>query len=167
MSKNNNTSNFFDAIKNIRSDIVLPKPELPNLEVDTTELEQKWADEVEIRKLQLQKLRQNVNANLNPIVYNLTNSTISFRGKDIPIPPNTNEEALCKVLFTSKNSMKRLWSWDEIVEKWGDDVKDRNQKEVYSTGRRINMRIAQKTMVEDALIVKTKTIRINPKYLSK
>ena len=70
--------------------------------------------------------------------------------------------------FKSKVGMKKLWTWDEISEEWGDRLIEKKRKrEIYNTGRRINLRIAQETTIKDALIVKMKNIQINPKYLPK
>lgn len=166
MSKNNNTSNFFDAIKNIRSDIVLPKPELPNLEVDTTELEQKWAEEAEIRKLQLEALRQQIGTSSGVIAYNQAKSLIMFLGKEIKIQPNTTYEVVCKILFKNKQSMRKVWSWDEIVDIMGDKG-SRKQRSIYDATRYINLKIGMETTIKDVLLVTTKTIQLNPQYISK
>lgn len=93
-----------------------------------------------------------------------------FLGKEIVIPSDTNQESLCKVLFKDKKSMCKVWDWDEMLEKWGDEYtgayEKRDWRKVYDAAREVNQKVAAKTAVEDLLIATAKTVAVNPKYPS-
>lgn len=78
------------------------------------------------------------------------------------ISPNSNESKLCEVVLKNTKSMRKEWSWDEIVEAWGDMSKDQDNTVIYRAGRRINDKVARKTEVKKLFIVTTKTIKVNP-----
>ena len=91
---------------------------------------------------------------------------ISFRDKSIPIPQNTDQESLCRVVFADKNNVTQVWSWDEMLEKWGGNYESKDAwRKVYNAGREVNKKIAIETGVKDLLIVKKHTVTLNPKYL--
>jgi len=92
--------------------------------------------------------------------------TIRFKGKEISIPPDTDQDSLCSVVIVNKKAKKKEWSWDELLEKWGGNYEDKdNWRKVYNAGREINLKVAAETIVKDLLVVRTKTIRVNPKYI--
>jgi len=102
----------------------------------------------------------------SPPSYNETSYTIWFKDKDIPIPPNSNQNSLCKVIFKNKSSLRKEWSWDEMLEKWGGSYEDKEAwRKVYNAGREVNKKVAIETGVKDFLIVKKLTIAVNPNYL--
>ena len=86
-------------------------------------------------------------------------------GKETPIPPNSNMHYLCNVLFKHTNDKKKTWSWDEIVEEWGESAEDYKPRIIHTAGRGVNTKIAMNTTVKDLLIITLKTVQINPKYL--
>lgn len=136
----------------------------------TMEAQQK-AEEAELRRFMLEDYR-NKNSNQSstssnlPPSYDPQTSTISFSDKTIPIPTNTNQNDLCKVIFETKTNMNKQWSWDEMVEEWGGGYTDKDQwRVVYNAGREVNKKVAIETGVKDLFIVKKQTIKLNPKYL--
>lgn len=130
------------------------------------------AEEAELRSLMLEEYR-NKSSNQSstspggsPPSYDPQTSAISFSGKTVPIPTNTNQSELCKVIFENKTSVNREWSWDELLDKWGGGYDDMDQwRIVYNAGREVNKKVAIETGVKDLLIVKKQTIKLNPKYL--
>lgn len=129
------------------------------------------AEETELHRLMLEDYR-NKNSNQSSTAssslpsYDPQTSTISFSDKTIPIPTNTNQSELCKVIFETKTNMNKEWSWDEMVEEWGGGYEDTDQwRVVYNAGREVNKKVAIETGVKDLLIVKKQTIKLNPKYL--
>lgn len=136
----------------------------------TMEVQQK-AEEAELRSFMLEEYRnKNLNQASNPYkllpTYDPRSSIISFSDKTIPIPTNTNQSELCKVIFENKTSVNREWSWDELLDKWGGGYEDTDQwRVVYNAGREVNKKVAIETGVKDLLIVKKRTIKLNPKYL--
>jgi hypothetical protein len=167
MSKDNTkTSNLWDIIKDLKAPVI-PKPEFPEIEIENMdELEAKFAEEAEIRKLQLESLRQQVGTSSGVVIYNPVSSVISFLGKNIKVVPDTTQAAICKLLFKNKSSQNKEWPWDEIVDKMGDEGR-RKKRSIYDAARQLNIKIAAETAVQDVLLVTTKTIQLNPKYLSK
>jgi len=89
---------------------------------------------------------------------------LSFKGKDIFIPGGDQDD-LCQILFKNKASLKRVWSWDEITEKWGGNLNDDNWRKVYNAGREINKKVAIETGIKNLLDVNKKTVNVNPKFL--
>ncbi len=92
--------------------------------------------------------------------------SINFKGKEIQIPQDSNQSGICKAVFKNKSSMNKLWNWDEIVEAWGDKPEPTYWRKVYNAARTINETIATKTTINDLLLITTKTIRVNPSYLT-
>lgn len=130
----------------------------------------KQAEEAEIRRLLLEKLKKEVvfevNSGRQEPSYNPDLSEITFLGKTIPIPPNTDQDDLCRVILQDGKSMSKIWHCDKMLEKWGGNYEGKTRwRKVYSAGREVNQKVAAKTTIEDLLIVKTKTITVNPEYL--
>ena len=132
---------------------------------------QQKAEEGVLRRLMFEEYK---NKNSNQVstsykllpTYDLQSSTISFSDKTIPIPTNTNQSELCKVIFENKTSVNREWSWDELLVKWGGGYEDTDKwRVVYNAGREVNKKVAIETGVKDLFIVKKQTIKLNPKYL--
>jgi hypothetical protein len=101
-----------------------------------------------------------------PPTYNLLSHKVNFAGVEIQIPYNSDQDLLCKTLLKDKASMNKEWSWDEVLEKWGDIALEKGWRTVYNAGREINGKIAAETTIKDMLLVKKLTIAVNPKYAS-
>jgi len=102
------------------------------------------------------------------ISYNSTSGHLNFNRKTISIPKDTYQDALCRVLLKDKKSMRKVWVWDEILDEWGGKYQyDDKQawRKVYNAAREVNQKVATETATKDFLIVKTKEIAVNPKYL--
>jgi len=90
---------------------------------------------------------------------------LSFKGKEISIPEG-DQDALCRVLFRDKKSMLKHWSYDEMLDEWGGNYKDKEAwRKVYNAGREINKKVAINTTIDDLIGIKTRTTFVNPKYL--
>lgn len=91
---------------------------------------------------------------------------ILFQGKSIPITANTYQDSICSIAFKNKVAMTKQWSWDEIFEERGELNPEKGWwRKIYMAGREINDKIAIQTGIKDLLIVKKRTIAVNPKYL--
>jgi hypothetical protein len=162
----------------------LPKlPELPNFEASTFDQSislkmeglysidvssfEKEKEEAYLRRLLMEHFeKQNEFNNNNQILqYDWKIGIIFFLGKKIRIPLNTNQEKICRVIFKNMANMKRLWSRDEIVEKWGDNPDMINWRVVYNAARELNKKVAIETKIKDLLTVKKVSVQVNPKYL--
>jgi len=127
--------------------------------------------EAEMRRLEIQLLKQKileqqVKLNTKQIPqYDPNIDTLFFMGKKIQIPPNTNQERICRIIFKNTNNMKRLWSRDELVEKWGENPDMIGWRVVYNAAREINKKVAIETNIKDLLTIKKVSVRLNPKYL--
>lgn len=175
---NKATSDIFSRLKDSRKYLVksLPIPQSVLSEVATDgswirEIAKTKAEEARIRKLTLKKLEEELRQreDLKELAYDASASVIIFAGKKIPIRKDTNQGALCRVLFQNKKSIRKEWSWDEVADAWGDRDQRKageiNWRQVYEAAQEINKKVATKTAVEDLLLVTTKTVSINPKYL--
>ncbi len=90
----------------------------------------------------------------DPPFFDPVKCSIFFRGKEIPIPRDSNQSGICEVVFKNKTSVNKLWNWDEIVEAWGDtDPEAHHWRRVYNAARTINETVATKTTINDLLIV--------------
>ncbi len=91
-----------------------------------------------------------------------------FKGSQITVSEGL-QDSLCRVLFRNKRSMMKDWSWDEVLDKQvgteGTYDTTKDWRKVYDPGREINTKIAIETGIPDLLIIKKRTVRINPKYL--
>ncbi len=96
---------------------------------------EKKREENRLRKLQLEKLEREMAIDTTLPAYDIVDCVISFRGKKIHIPPDTDQEMLCKVVLRNKNAMSRRWNWDEIVEAWGENSEVVGWRKVYNAGR--------------------------------
>jgi hypothetical protein len=90
---------------------------------------------------------------------------LSFKSKLIFIPEG-DQDMLCRVILRNKNTLKKEWSWDEVIEKWGGNYEgSETWRKVYNAGREVNKKVAVETGVKDLFDVKKKTISVNAKYL--
>ncbi len=99
--------------------------------------------------------------------YNKKSAELIINDTVIQIRTDTNQHYLCKLLFSSKTSIKRVWEIYDIVEAFGEDttcLKDwRNI--IYNTVRHLNEKIQSQTGLEKFILFDNKTILINPNYL--
>jgi len=101
--------------------------------------------------------------------FNSETGVLTLDSKEIKFPGDKNQIELLRILFKDKSSARKEWDWVDITRAFGDhdwskDAKKKRRR-VYDTGRNVNTNIAKKTAIEYFLIVTTKTIKVNPKYL--
>jgi len=105
------------------------------------------------------------------ISYNRKSAVLSLDGIIIQIPSNTNQDDLCRVIFSNKESMITKWEAADVVnnEAWGEHEEDNHtefSKKIYNAAHEINIKIATKTGIEDFLLTKPMiTVQVNPRYL--
>jgi hypothetical protein len=89
---------------------------------------------------------------------------------------NTKQADLCKVTLKDSQSIKKTWSWDEILEEWGwkeDRIYEKptrvQQLKVHNAAKLFNARLDKesKHQIGHFFITTMKTVRVNPKYLPK
>jgi hypothetical protein len=91
--------------------------------------------------------------------------TVVFAGVEIPIPKNSDQELLCQTLLKGKASRSREWSWDEVLESWGEtDYEKGKWRRVYNAAREVNFKVAMETTVKDLLSVRKYSVKVNPKH---
>jgi len=100
--------------------------------------------------------------------YDTNTGIITFMGKAIEIPLNTNVEMVARVVLKNVENMRRKWSWDEIVEKNHESTDNFTQGKIYTAARAINEKVAKETTIKDFLVTKPiQTVRLNPDFLPK
>ncbi|PIS06125.1 MAG: hypothetical protein COT80_02335 [Candidatus Buchananbacteria bacterium CG10_big_fil_rev_8_21_14_0_10_33_19] len=97
-----------------------------------------------------------------PATYNSESKVLFFRGVEIGITKRAQNYSsdLLRVLFS--NPTKR-WATDEILAEWRDPESPNMQ--VYQAGVATNRKVAEKTGIDNFLIVSTKEIYIKPEYI--
>lgn len=94
--------------------------------------------------------------------YDSQSQTLNVFGKSIPIRGN-DQKIVCSKLFGSRSGMLKEWSWDEVLNETNPSKDE--WRRIYSAGREINSKVLQNTDIKDLLMVRTKTITVNPIYL--
>lgn len=126
--------------------------------------------EAYMTELQIQILEQQLNLvkGMQSPRYDQNTGIITFMGKQVEIPLNTNLEMVCRIVLKNNSNMKRKWSWDEIIEANREAVDNYTARQIYTAVRSINEKVAQETQVKDLFISKpTSTVQLNPKFLVK
>ncbi len=109
---------------------------------------------------------QQTDKRLTAPTYNKAKRQLIFCNTVIVIPANTDQEALCQLLFRSGKPVKRPLEIGDALLKLGvplDRVKD-NKKISYAK-RELNERIAKATQVDDLFIIENHQITFNEKYV--
>jgi hypothetical protein len=121
----------------------------------------------ETLEIQLQQLKEQLEQSKSNNIpkYDKTIPAVIIDNSVVEIVSDTKENELCKVLLKDESSIKKIWNWDEVVEAIGEDPDNVDHKVVYRAGNRINQKVAQATSVKKLLMVKTKTIQVNPHLL--
>lgn len=121
-------------------------------------------------ELQIQILQQQLNIvkSMQTPQYDISTGIITFMGKQIAIPLNTNMEMICRIVLKNVVNMRRKWSWDEIVEQNRESVEQFTPRKIYTATRSINEKVALETSFKDFFIAKPlSTVQLNPKYMAK
>ena len=147
----------FDSIRGIISgfDNKEHKEEtLLNLQIEALK------QELEEKSNELEARQKNTYPRYDPKIPALIiNNTI------IELTADTIEARTCSVIFKNQSSMKKLWSWDELVEAWVEEPENYTHKTIYMAGTRLNQKIAASTSIKEFFIVKTLAIQVNPSLL--
>ncbi len=98
------------------------------------------------------------------LIFNDKESILSFNNKEIKISKtiNSNGHYLLKTIFKDKN---KVWEYDEIAEDWTEDYKKDDGSKYYYAGYTVNGKVAKETTIKDFLIITSKMVHINKKYL--
>lgn len=103
--------------------------------------------------------------------YNRNSAILTINGINIQIPSNTNQDDLCRVIFSDKEAMIKKWESIDVAndEAWGERRKDDDTefpKKIYNAAHEINIKIATETGIKKFLLTKPIiTVQINPIYL--
>jgi hypothetical protein len=80
---------------------------------------------------------------------------------------NGDTYKLCRMLFGSKQYIKKTWQWKDIDKRVIDHAKD--TKDVVNAFKlkiyRLNEKIEQKAGYREFILFRDKTVRVNPQYL--
>ncbi len=97
--------------------------------------------------------------------YDISSCKLHFLGEHIQIPANSNQDALCRIIFKNKDSRKKQWSTDEILHRWGGNYfQPDSWRKVYNAAREVNKKVAMYTKVKNLLTVKKYSVELNPQY---
>jgi len=98
--------------------------------------------------------------------FDIVTSTLYFADEKIKISDRANSDAhdLLKIIFSDTS---KLWNNDEILEELAFNLTKAKvpKNKVYQAGKAVNRSIAQETTIKDFLVLTTKTVAINKKYL--
>lgn len=95
--------------------------------------------------------------------------TLAFMGMSIVVAKKSESDTH-KLLRTLFKDTAKVWHNDEILDDWGYSFEEQEnlpENKVYHAGLAVNRLIAQEAQIKDFLIVDTKKIAINKKYLQK
>ncbi|MDP2637543.1 MAG: hypothetical protein Q8P26_00585 [Candidatus Levybacteria bacterium] len=123
-----------------------------------------------VTELQIEILERQLNLvkSIQTPQYDQSTGIITFMGKSIEIPLNTNLEMVCRIVLKNVANMKRKWSWDEIVEGNREEADNFTPKTIYTAVRSVNEKVALETQIKDFLVSKpTSTVQLNPKFIAK
>lgn len=126
--------------------------------------------EAYMTELQIQVLEQQLNLvkGIQTPQYDISTGHLSFMGKVIEIPLNTNLEMVCRIVLKNVRNMAKKWSWDEIVEEARESTDIFTSTQIYTAARAVNEKVAQEVQVKDFFVNKPiRTIRLNLKFVPK
>lgn len=107
-----------------------------------------------------------------PISYNTALSELTIGSNHVAFRKDSFRSNLIELLFKSKTSQLKEWSWDEVIAKVEGIAEDdnktlaSNRKKFYPACDGLAKAIASKTGINDLLIFSKTTVRVNPKYIS-
>jgi len=99
--------------------------------------------------------------------FNDTESILYFAGEEIKVSKRSQSAPhdLLRTLFKDRG---KTWNNDEIIDDWHYYHEDEKipKNKVYQAGRSVKRIVAEETKIKDFLIVTTKNVSINKKYLT-
>jgi hypothetical protein len=143
-----NIGNFYEALDNVKKVKTLQK----KVETDTTET------------AKIIPTTKTIN-----VTYDPKKGTLDISGKSVKFNKDSFRAKLLELLLKDNKSIKKEWSWDEVIEeiegtKDQDSTKD-NKKKFYPACDGLSKFIAQKIGINDLLVFNKSTVQINSKYL--
>lgn len=104
-----------------------------------------------------------------PLHYDTKSGTLVIGDKKVKLRADAFRNQMLELLLRDEASKKRIWNWDEIIEKLEgiddeDELKARKKK-FYPACEGLSASIAKKTGINDLLIYDNNTIHVNSKYL--
>lgn len=188
-----NTINEFNSYKNSKDDYLLRTTSIETTDVGNIKLRTIQQTQLQVQSLQedfnqhknnftedskkkdemlkeLLDYYQNGGSNIvkvKKVTYNKKNAELIIDDIKINIRANTSQHYICNVLFADKETIKRVWELDDVVEAIGEHIwTDKNWKSIiYNTIRHLNNKIQIQTGIEKFILYDNKTIIVNPKYL--
>lgn len=114
---------------------------------------------------------QNTTQAIEPASYDPKTRTIFFADEAIRFNKNAEyQPAICKLMFEKP---EKLWElkdfltvWDSLYNYLPDIQKPTDWNKVYDAIKKINARVANSTNIADLFKLTTKSVRINPKYIT-
>lgn len=108
---------------------------------------------------------------IEPASYDPKTRTIFFADEAIRFNKNAEyQPAICKLMFEKP---EKLWElkdfltvWDSLYDYLPDLQKPTDWNKVYDAIKKINARVANSTNVADLFKLTTKSVRLNPKYIT-
>lgn len=101
--------------------------------------------------------------------YDPKKGELNIEGKIVKLNKDSFRAKMIELLLKDNKSLKKEWSWDEVVEKIEGtldlDKTEENKKKFYPACDGLSKFIAQKIGVNDLLIFNKSNVQINPKYL--
>lgn len=123
-----------------------------------------YRTELEIKKLEADL---NLVRAMQTPEYDAATGIITFIGKHIQIPLDSNLEDVCRVVLKNVKTMKTRWSWDEVFEDDNLESNKANKMKMYTAVRAINEKVVLQTQINDFLLGKPiGTVRLNPIFLA-
>lgn len=177
-------SPIYEMIKNIRmpeipdvSSMMTPMPNIDlvrysppvNLRKSNRDIEREER-EAYMNELHIKLLEQQLNLvkGIQTPQYDISTGHLSFMGKTIEIPLNTNLEMVCRIVLKNVRNMAKRWSWEEIVEEARESTDNFTSTQIYTAARAVNDKVAQEVQVKDFFITKPiTTIRLDLKFVPK
>ncbi len=103
--------------------------------------------------------------------YNPDTKTLIFKQKKIIITKRAQSYAadLLETLFFKK-TIGELWDFYDVIKEWDqsmetEDISEDEKARVYQAGVSVNEKVEKKTDCNDFLVITTKDVKINPRYL--
>ena len=104
-----------------------------------------------------------VNTNYTQLSFD-DSSVLHFYNKKIIISKSRNSSSH-DLLLTIFKDKEKVWSYDEVAADWTDEYDKSKWRRYYNAGYEANQKIAKETTIKDFLLLSSKTVNINPRYL--
>lgn len=106
--------------------------------------------------------------NTKTVSYNPSNGILTIEKQEVKLRKDSFRAKMIELLLKDDKTIKKEWSWDEIVEAI-EGIEDANmlkqyKKKFYPACDGLSKHLASKTGINDLLIFNKTTVRINPEY---